>query len=136
MTQGPSGRRLTKSAELLVVANSDITNEFYPSAISRAYYAAFHAAICYLASCTSGRPGDGGRWSHGHVMRQFRASTRATADAELGRFLRRLYGARTAVDYKMREVTEVEARQAVGWAEKIYAFSAAGVAGVTGSAGP
>lgn len=128
----PDPRRLAKAAELLTVAESDLERGFFASAISRAYYASFHAAIAYVsASFPDDEKRD--RWSHGYVRTRFAWATRDNQTGLHARHLRRLYQSRIAVDYRLQAASESDARDAVEWTTSLVAFCLSEIAWITQS---
>jgi uncharacterized protein (UPF0332 family) len=122
---------LSLAHELLEDARLLLAQERYRSAVSRAYYAAYHACIALLESCglrpgnytsRSGRPAS--RWEHGIV------TAIVVADPQLSRVLTRSvalqlrwqYAQRIRSDYRTHEtISAMTARTSAELAERIIA---------------
>ena len=120
---------LSLAHELLEDARLLLAQERYRSAVSRAYYAAYHACVALLESFglrpgnytgRSGRPAS--RWEHGIV------TAAVAADSQLSRVLTRLvalqlrwqYAQRIRSDYRAHEtISAMTARTSVELAEHI-----------------
>ncbi len=119
---------------MLKAAEATAAAELWDSAVSRAYYASFHAAVAYLREKRAGRPATGGRWSHDYVQMRFRQCVGAPE----GKLVRRLYQARTVADYQLRVMTDKDAKVAIENAKAVLDFVAKSVISpttITGSGG-
>ena len=110
--------RLAKAKGVLKAAEATAAAQLWDSAVSRAYYASFHAAVVYLQETRSGRPPKSGRWSHDYVQMRFRQCVGAPE----GKLVRRLYQARTVADYQMRKMNEKDAEIAIENAKAVLDF--------------
>lgn len=102
-------------AQSLRLLRADVSPEGHRSAISRAYYAAFHAVIRFLDSLGVGVPED----ANGHKEACYRLSNCADQSmASAGRDLDMLRGRRNNADYKMRDASVENARVAEALVEQ------------------
>ncbi len=122
-------RRIEKARRFLTVAQSDIANGYWDTAIARAYYASFHSAVAYMM-CRQIRPAPKGRWEHAYVQERFLEQTQLAAEEAIGRKLRRLYAARIVADYSPREMDRSTSIVSVDMGHEIVEFCANEVASV------
>jgi len=111
---------MKKACEALAAARLCFEHELYDSAVSRAYYAMFWAAIAALESV--GRRQD--EWSHGGLRKTFSyelVTKRALFREQLGRFLNEAYTARSRADYRVHPTSRRLAQQALSRAERFVA---------------
>lgn len=109
--------RLRKATGVLAAAEACCEAGLWDSAVSRAYYAAFHAAVAYLRDKAGTSAGRGGRWSHQYVGQAFYRCAKAE-----GELLNDLYQARTVADYTTAAQSAHDARRAIEMSKKIYGF--------------
>lgn len=131
MSEGTTKPRLEKAEGILRAAEANTRDGLWDSAVSRAYYAGFHAVVCYLQEKHAGTPARHGRWGHDYVVRKFRQR----AGSPEGMFFRRLYQARTVADYHMTVLAERDAKIAVDLAQKIIEFVKKSVGSPTTASG-
>ena len=123
--------RFAKAEGILGAAEASARAGFWDSAVSRSYYASFHAAVVYLQETHGGRPAKSGRWGHDYVSKRFRQRSGAPE----GLLLRRLYQARTVADYQTRTLEEEDARKAIDHAKRIVEFVEKSVTSRTSAGG-
>jgi uncharacterized protein (UPF0332 family) len=113
---------LEKSEENLAAATSELSAGRYNASANRAYYAAFHAAICALARVGIRPPGREGYWGHDFVQAQFSGqlvNRRKLYPSGLRSVLNDLATLREQADYRTQSVDEIQARRAVRKAEDL-----------------
>lgn len=96
-----------RAAETLLRGEPPLSN----AATSRAYYAAFHAAIALLLACTDYRP-KGNEWAHDQVQAQLNTQCirrRKLLEAKHGPTLLYLLNHRRSADYLPRGVSQKKA---------------------------
>ena len=103
--------RLRVAREFLADAQLCLDNDRFRSAVSRAYYASFHACVAlfeHYGYRPSHFPGRGirpaRRWEHGIVRRHFPIEfvhKRRIVDWRLGIGVKRLYESRVKADYRV-----------------------------------
>ena len=106
--------RLLVAKEFLADAQLCLDNDRFRSAVSRAYYGAFHACVALFEYCGyrpsnfvgwGGRPAK--RWEHGVVFKHFPLEfvhKRKLVDWRIGTTPRRSYKLRIRADYKVQLV--------------------------------
>jgi|SRR6266545_3040285 uncharacterized protein (UPF0332 family) len=100
-----------RAAETLLRSEPPLSN----AATSRAYYAAFHAAIALLLARTEYRP-KGQEWAHDQVQAQLNIyciRRRKLLDAKYGPMLLYLLNHRRSADYLPRGVSRRKAEEAL-----------------------
>jgi uncharacterized protein (UPF0332 family) len=107
---------LAKSRQNLTVADTARAGQHYDAAASRAYYAAFQAAVAalWVEGIRAGRDASG-TMSHATVQAEWSGRLifrRKLYPPELRTVLQRLYDWRIKADYQIGSVTERQARQA------------------------
>jgi uncharacterized protein (UPF0332 family) len=107
---------LEKAEENLAAATSELRAGRYNASANRAYYAAFHAAICALARVGIRPPGREGYWGHDFVQAQFSGqliNRRKLYPASLRSVLPETSRIREIADYYAQNIDELRARRAV-----------------------
>jgi len=130
--------RMALAQEFLDDARLCLDNGRYRSAVSRAYYAAFHGCVAlfehygYQPKYFVGRSGwPAKRWEHGIVVREFPIEfvhRRKLIDWRSAIEVRRLYTARIKADYREEAlIGEAVARDSYQQAERLLAFVGGGI---------
>jgi len=115
-----SAWRLAKAERFLVAAEHAIEAGDWEAAVSRAYYAVYHAVIALIEmrAGVSRR-----RWDHDVVRNDFRehfASRGFLFSVRDAAFMASLFEARLIADYESRTTTEREAQRLVGQAAELF----------------
>lgn len=108
-----------RAAEMLSYGKPPLPN----AAASRAYYAAFHAAIALLLARTNYRP-KGEEWAHDQVQAQLNTQLirrRKLLDAKWRSTLLHLFNYRRYADYLPRGVSQKKAEDALKTAKEFLA---------------
>lgn len=101
---------LLKARQSLAAAESEIANGRYNSSGSRAYYAAFQAAVALLIE--NGTSPRGNSWEHKYVLSEFSGTLITRRNVVPDRFkgsLSTLLELRIVADYKERSLSRREA---------------------------
>lgn len=107
---------LTRAAESLAGAESELVNERYNNAANRAYFACFHAAVAALALADVRPPAGKRDWTHAFVQGQFPGLLiyrRKQYSAELRDTLDETRALRQDADYRARPFTSNEATRSL-----------------------
>jgi len=110
---------LAKAESILGAAKVCLQADYYDSAISRAYYAMFWAAIAALELTGVAKAGE--TWSHGGLASTFGLELikrRRLIPKLMGRRLRDAYALRTEADYKLVRFSYKQAQRVVNWASE------------------
>lgn len=119
---------LGKARESLAGAASELTNGRYNNAANRSYYACFQAAIAALERADIRPPGGSSTWGHAFVQAQFVGqliNRRKVYPTVLRDALAQTALLRELADYKITQVSQVQATRAVNRARALVAAVAA-----------
>jgi uncharacterized protein (UPF0332 family) len=111
---------LAKAGRFLQAADRAFAAGDWETTASRAYYAAYHAAIAALESRTGMRRR---RWEHLELQRQFRAQFARRGylfSVRQAEVLERLYEARLAADYEREALRGQRVQQMLENARRFY----------------
>jgi uncharacterized protein (UPF0332 family) len=107
---------LSKAAESLAGADSELANGRYNNCANRCYYACFQAAIAALMHEGIQPRGASGEWSHEYVPSQFDGVLiyrRSRYPTTLRGILGQSYTLRQKADYNADDVSQTQAERAV-----------------------
>ncbi len=119
---------LGKARESLAGAASELTNGRYNNAANRSYYACFQAAIAALERADIRPPSGSNTWGHAFVQAQFVGqliNRRKVYPTVLRDALAQTALLRELADYKITQVSQVQATRAVNRARALVAAVAA-----------
>jgi uncharacterized protein (UPF0332 family) len=116
----PVPEHLHKARAFLQDAQLCVDHGRYDSAVSRAYYAMFRAAIALLEHYGDVRPG----WNHGRlatILRERMVQTRALLESRDVQELENAYASRLIADYRDRRLSSQESRTVLEAANRFVA---------------
>jgi uncharacterized protein (UPF0332 family) len=122
----PVPEHLHKARAFLQDAQLCVDHGRYDSAVSRAYYAMFRAAIALLEHYGDVRPG----WNHGRlaaILRERMVQTRALLGSRDVQELENAYASRLIADYRDRRLSSQESRTVLEAANRFVAKVEGGI---------
>jgi uncharacterized protein (UPF0332 family) len=107
---------LAKAIESLAGAESEFANRRYNNCANRCYYACFQAAIAALIQTGIQPKNPQGQWGHDFVQAQFISqliNRQKRYPSTIREALERTYTLRQIADYRIEQVSEVQADRAL-----------------------